>query len=238
MSLSKVAAAVAGGLIIASFFLPAVNVKAGGSAAREMFGVDVMRKQIEASRNLSLVEPLIEPALKSYEAFAESPSVRNLSTVCAVSKEILDRAAPLLPGRESKSTMGLPYREDVQLVTQVLWVARLALWLLPLIGLVQLVAPLATLRRGHAGFIGLTARFGFGLVLLLLAVIPVLGLPAADRVYLGSAVWALLAGSALMVGTGIVGVTRDNWWYVWLVQAGTLAVLIAFIVFVVQVANS
>jgi hypothetical protein len=228
LSLTKIVAAIGGGLIIASFFLPAVDVKAGGAVARDMFGVKAMRAQIEASRDLSLVQPLIDPALKSYEVFAATPSLRNLSTVCGVSKEILDKTL----------TLPIPHRDEVQIVTRVLGVARLGLWLLPLVGLVQLIAPLVTLRRGHAGAPGLLARFGFGLVLLLLAAIPALGVSDAERPFIGPAVWALLAGSLLMIVTGVAGVTRENWWYTWLLQAATLAGLITFIVYVVQVANS
>lgn len=229
VSMTKVAAAVAGGLIVASFFLPAVDMKAGGAVARDMFGVKAMRTRIEASRDLSLVQPLIEPALKSYETFAATPSLRNLSTVCAVSKEILDLSLTLpLPGQ---------LRTDLEIVAPVLGVARLALWLLPLIGLVQLVAPLVTIKRGPAGLIGLVARFTFGLVLLLLAVIPVLWVSDAERPFIGPAVWALLAGAALMVATGLAGVTRSNWWYVWLSQLLVLAGLVGFIVMVVQAAH-
>lgn len=245
--LMKAVAVIAGGLIVASFFLPAVDVKAGGAVARDMFGVRVMRQQIEASRQLSLVEPLIAPALQSYETFAETPSLRNLSAVCAASKEILDRSLPLLAsradGRPDPRPLGqrLPYREEVQVVTAALWAARLALWLLPVIGLIQTIAPLVTLRREDSGFFGyaaLVSRFLFGLILLLLAVIPVLGVSDAERPFIGPAVWALLAGSGLMVAAGVFGVNRRNWWYVWLTQAGLLAGLVGFIVLVVRVANS
>lgn len=247
LSLTKIAAAIAGGLIMASFFLPAVDVKAGKSAAREMFGVNVMRAQIEASRNLALVEPLIEPALQSYEVFAETPSLRNLSTICAVTKEILDKTLPLLaprdPAQKSVPPLGqrLPFREEVQVVTGALWAARLGLWLLPLIGLVTMVVPVVTLRRddtGVFGYLTLVSRFFFGLVLLLLAVIPLLAVDDAQRPFIGSAVWALLAGSGLMLLTGVAGVNRSNWWYVWLTQIALLAGLVGFIVMVVQVANS
>lgn len=247
VSLTKIAAAIAGGLIMASFFLPAVDVKAGKSAAREMFGVNVMRAQIEASRNLALVEPLIEPALQSYEVFAETPSLRNLSTICAVTKEILDKTLPLLaprdPAQKNVPPLGqrLPFREEVQVVTGALWAARLGLWLLPLIGLVTMVVPVVTLRRddtGVFGYLTLVSRFFFGLVLLLLGVIPLLAVDDAQRPFIGSAVWALLAGSGLMLLTGVAGVNRSNWWYVWLTQVVLLAGLVGFIVMVVQVANS
>lgn len=245
--LMKLAAVVAGGLIVASFFLPAVDVKAGGAVARDMFGVKVMRAQIEASRNLSLVEPLIEPALRSYETFAETPSLRNLSTVCAATKEILDKTMPLLAARADMKhetrPLGqrLPFKEEVQVVTTALGAARLALWLLPVIGLIQTIAPLVTLRREDSGLFGygaLVSRFLFGLILLLLAVVPVLGVSDAERPFIGPAVWALLAGSGMMVVAGVAGVNRSNWWYVWLTQAALLAGLIGFIVVGVRVANS
>jgi hypothetical protein len=228
LSLTKVVAAVGGLLLVAAFFLPAVDVKAGGAVARDMFGVKAMRAQIEASRDLTIVQPLIEPALASYEAFAATPSLRNLSTLCGVSKEILDITL----------TLPVPHQDEIRMAARVLGEARLALWLLPLVGLVQLVAPLITLLRGNTGFIGLVSRFAFGLVLMFLAALPALGVSDAERPFIGPAVWALLLGSGLMVGAGVCGVTRDNWWYVWLVQAATLAGLIGFIVLAVQVANS
>jgi hypothetical protein len=228
VSVSKIVAAVGGGLLMAAFFLPVVDIHAGGAVARDMFGVKVMRQQIEASRDLAIVQPLIEPALQSYEAFAATPSLRNLSTLCGVSKEILDTTLAL----------PVPHQDEIRMGARVLGAARLALWLLPLIGLVQLVAPLLTIKRGPTGFFGLVARFGFGLVLVLLAALPVLGVSDAERPFIGPAVWALLAGSALMVGTGVAGVTRQNFWYVWLAQLVVLAGLVGFIVLAVQAANA
>lgn len=227
LSVSKLVAAVGGALLVAAFFLPVVDVKAGGAAARDMFGVKAMRQEIERSRDLSLVQPLIEPALKSYEAFAETPSLRNLSAVCGVTKEIL----------ETTLTLPIPHRTDVEIAVGILKVVRPVMWLLPLVGLIQLVLPLATIRRGHAGFVGLVSRFWFGLILLLMALIPVLGVSDAERPFIGSGVYALLAGAAAMVGAGVFGVTRQNWWYVFLVQGLLFVGLIAFIVLAVQTAS-
>lgn len=227
LSLTKLVAAVGGGLLVAAFFLPVVDVQAGGAAARDMFGVKAMRQEIERSRDLTLVQPLIEPALQSYEAFAATPSLRNLSAVCGVTKEILDTSL----------TLPIPRRTDVEIAAGILGVVRPVLWMLPLVGLVQLVLPLATLRRGHAGVPGLVARFLFGVVLLMLALVPVLGVSAAERPFIGAGVWALLAGSAAMVAAGVFGVTRKNWWIVYLIQGLLLAGIVGFIVMLVKAAS-
>lgn len=228
LSVTKVIAAVGGGLLIAAFFLPVVDIKAGGAAAADMFGVKALREEIVKSRDLAVVQPMIEPALQSYEVFAATPSLRNLSTVCGVSKEIIDTTL----------TLPVPHRQELTIVARVLGAARLALWLLPLVGLVQAVAPIVTLRRGLTGFFGLVARFLFGLILLFLALIPALGVSDAERPFIGPAVWALLAGSSAMVAAGVLGVTRQNWWYVWLAQLVIFAGLVGFIVLAVQAANA
>ena len=95
----------------------------------------------------------------------------------------------------------------------------------PLVGALQTVLPLLTRFRGHAGFFGLVARFGFGLVFVTLALIPLLGAPGA-RPVLGSAVYAALFGGGLMMAAGMFGVTRSNFVLVFAAQAGVLAAVV------------
>lgn len=204
LSVSKVVAALGGALLVASFFLPLVSEEGRADARRELFGVEGLRKQIEAQRDLEVVRPLIEPAVEAIERFGEMPSLRNLSTVAAVSTELLDQAASL----------GAPQANEMRQVSTLLAIARVGLWLLPLVGAVQLLVPIAARMRGYAGFLGLVARFVFGLGFALVALFPLLAASAEQQAQIGPAVWALLAGSLLMMGASLGGVTRSNWWMV------------------------
>ncbi len=204
LSISKVVAALGGALLVASFFLPLVSEEGRLDARRELFGVEGLRKQIEAQNDLDAVRPLIEPAVQAIERFGEMPSLRNLSTVAAASTELLDQAASL----------GAPQANEMRQASTLLTIARVGLWLLPLVGAVQLLVPCITRMRGYAGFLGLVARFVFGLGFTLLALFPLLAASAEQQAHIGPAVWALLAGSLLMMGASLGGVTRSNWWMV------------------------
>lgn len=196
-------AAVGGALLIASFFLPLLNVAGGADVGREVFGVDNLRAQIEELRSVEATRPFIEPALHQLEIFAVTPSLRNLSALSAAAREVADAAI----------VFGV---EDPELprYAKVLGLVRTCLWLLPLVGLVQLVTPLVTGLRRYAGLVGLAARFGFGLMFAFVAFVPLAGVPEAQRGLIGSAVWALLVGSLLMMAASLFGVTRRNWWAV------------------------
>jgi len=82
---------------------------------------------------------------------------------------------------------------------------------------------------------GTVARFGFGLLFALVGLIPLAGVPEAEQGLIGSAVWALLAGSLLMMTASIFGVTRSNWWAV---LAADVALVIAAGLGLVALANS
>lgn len=215
ISATKGVAALGGALLIAAFFLPAIDVAAGGAAARDMFGVGEIRRQVEANRDLAAVQPLIEPTLQVLERFAATPSLRNLSSVAGTSREFLETA----------SALPIAEAEEMKLAARILGLARLALWLLPLVGAVQVALPAISRLRGFAGFFGLVARFAFGLVFALLALIPVIGVSEAERPFIGPAVWAMLAGGGLMMAASVLGVTRRNWWAVLLADAGVVAAL-------------
>src|SRR5690606_27218849 len=90
-SVTKVIAGVGGALLIAAFFLPLVDLKAAG-AGGDPFGVQQLRKHIDQSRELAAVKPLIEPAVQSLELFAASPSLKNMSSVAAASRDVLEVA--------------------------------------------------------------------------------------------------------------------------------------------------
>lgn len=213
-SVTKVISGIGGILLVASFLLPLVDVKGGGVAAGDLFGVQRMRKEIERSREFEAVKPLIEPALQQLEAFAGSPSLRNLATLIGSTKEIVDGTAGLVTSPE-----------DARSASIVLGASRWALWLVPLVGAIQSALPLLSRFRGFAGFFGLVARFAFGLLFLLLALTPVLGAPPEVQPYIGSAVYAALIGGALMIAGGVCGVTRGNAIFVLLAEAGILAVV-------------
>ncbi|MDC0719597.1 hypothetical protein [Nannocystis bainbridge] len=214
LSLTKVTASIGGALLAASFFLPLVDMRAGGSAAGDVFGVESMRRQIEGSREFESVKPLIAPALQQLEAFGAGPSLRNLSRLVVATKEIVDTvvATGLAPA-------------EAKVASTALGATRLLLWLVPLVGAVQAVLPLLTRFRGYAGFFGLLARFGFGLVFVTLALIPLLGAPGA-RPFLGLAVYAALFGGGLMMASGMLGVSRGNFLLVFAAQAGVLAAVV------------
>lgn len=212
-SVTKVMAGAGGGLLIAAFLLPLIDVQAPGAAGSDLFGVQRMRAAIDRSAELTVVKPLIEPAILQLENFARAPSLRNLSSVAAATKEVLDTAAGA----------GVPNAEEIRGASTVLGLVRLCLWLVPLVGVVQVAVPLATRLRGYAGFFGLLARFAFGLLFVLLALLPVLGAPGASKAYIGPAVWAALSGGLLMIAAGVAGVTRSNWWLVYIAQAGVVA---------------
>ncbi|WAS98495.1 hypothetical protein [Nannocystis punicea] len=214
LSLTKVTASIGGALLAASFFLPLVDLRAGGPAAADVFGVASMRRQIEGSRELDSVKPLIAPALQQLDTFAAGPSLRNLSRLVGATKEIVDTvvATGVAPA-------------EAKMASSALGTTRLALWLVPLVGAFQAVFPLLTRFRGYAGFFGLLARFGFGLVFVTLALIPLLGAPGA-RPFLGLAVYAALIGGGLMMASGMCGVTRGNFLLVYAAQGGVLAAVV------------
>lgn len=215
LSMSKVVAGVGGALLVASFFLPLVALKADGRTADDFFGVGDLRREIERSRDLEGVRPLIEPALQEFEAFAASPSLRNFSSLIASANKIVGLAVQA----------GVTPPEARQLPT-VLSATRWGLWLLPLVGAIQALAPALTLFRGYAGFFGLVARFGFGLLFALIALVPLVAAPVATQAYIGSAVYVALAGGLLMMLAGVLGVTRGNWIFVLLAQGGILGCVV------------
>jgi hypothetical protein len=213
-SATKVISGLGGLLLIASFLLPLVDVKGGGAAAGDLFGVHQMRREIERSREYEAVKPLIDPALQQLERFADNPSMRNLATLIGQTKEIVDGVG---------SVVATP--EEARNASLVLAASRTALWLVPLVGAIQTALPLLSRFRGYAGFFGLLGRFSFGLLFLLLAATPLFGAPAEVQRYIGSAVYAALVGGALMVVGGVGGVTRGNFVFVLLAEAGILAVV-------------
>jgi len=224
LSVSKVVAALGGALLLASFFLPLVSASGREDVRREVFGVQGLRAQIEAQRELAAVQPLIEPAVEAIERFTETPSLRNLSSVAAASTELLDTAADL----------GAPQAKEMRQASTLLGIARLCLWFLPLVGAVQLLVPLVTRMRGYAGFPGLVARFFFGLGFALLAMVPLLGAPSDQQANIGPAVWALLVGSLLMMVASVAGVTRSNWWMVLLADLAIFGATIGGLVAVAE----
>lgn len=224
LSVTKIVASLGGALLLASFFLPMVSVGDAGDMNRELFGVRDLRKQIEASREMQAVQPLIEPALQEIERFTATPSLKNLSGVAGASREVLDAAASL----------GAPQAAEMRKASEILGMARLGLWLLPLVGLVQLVSPALSRMRGHAGAPGLVARFVFGLIFALVALMPLLGVEESHQGKIGPAVYALLIGSCLMMGASVFGVTRRNWWAVLLAD---VAIVVLTGVMIVQLAD-
>lgn len=213
-SVTKVISGIGGILLVAAFLLPVVDVKGGGAAAGDLFGIRQMRREIERSRELEPAKPLIEPALQQLDAFADRPSLRNLASLIGITKEIVDMAhqAKQLPPEAADASM-------------VLGLSRAALWLVPVVGAIQTTLPLLSRFRGYAGFLGLVARFAFGLLFVLLALTPLLGAPAAAQQYIGPAVYAALIGGALMIAGGALGVTRGNFLFVLPAQAGIVAVV-------------
>lgn len=214
LSLTKVTASIGGALLAASFFLPLVDMRAGGAATADVFGVASMRRHIERSRGLEGVKPLIEPALQQLDTFGAGPSLRNLSRLVGATKEIVDTviATGMAPA-------------EANTASSVLGTTRMGLWLVPVVGAVQTVLPLLTRFRGYAGFVGLVARFGFGLVFVTLALIPLLGAPNAGP-FLGLAVYSALIGGSLMMASGLLGVTRNNFLFVFAAQGATLVAVV------------
>ena len=176
-------------------------------------------------RKIEEVRPLIEPALQQLELFTVTPSLRNASGLAGAAGEVMEAAISF-----GIQDPGLPK------MARILGLVRTCLWLLPLVGLVQLVAPLVTRLRGYAGFFGLLARFAFGLLFAVVASIPLLGAPESDgKALIGSAVWVLLLGSLLMIAASVFGVTRRNWWAV---LAADVALVIVLCVAIVQFAET
>lgn len=200
-SVTRVVASVGGAMLLASFFLPMVSE---GFGVDQQMGVAELRRQIETSRELQAVQPLIEPALQQIERFVATPSLRNLSGLTATSCEVLDAAASL----------GVDQAAEMRELSTILGRIRLGLWSLPLVGAVQMLLPALSRFRGYAGYLGLVARFVFGLLFVLVAVVPLLGVPDHQQQYIGSAAWVMLLGGALMIGASFFGVTRRNWWAV------------------------
>lgn len=221
LSVTRVVASVGGGMLLASFFLPMMS---GGFDIGEEMGIARLRGQIEASRELQAVQPLIEPALQTIERFVATPSLRNLSGVASASCEVLDTAASL----------GVAEADEMRRASTLLGRVRLGLWLLPLVGLVQLVTPALSRMRGYAGYLGLVARFVFGLLFALVAAVPLLGVDAAQQQFIGPAAWVLVTGAGLMIAASLFGVTRRNWWAV----LGTdLVILVVTCAVIVQLAD-
>lgn len=224
LSISKVVAGIGGALLVASFFLPLASEQGREAARREMFGISGLRGQIEAQRDLEVVRPLIEPALQSIEAFTEMPSLRNLSTAAALSSELLDTAAGFAAAEAA----------EMRKAATMLSIGRMCLWWLPLVGAVQVLVPAVTLLRGYAGVLGLVARFAFGLFFMLIAAILLAGALSERPEFVGPALWVLLAGSLLMMGASLCGVTRANWWIVLLADLAIFAVAVVGLVSVAE----
>lgn len=215
-SVTKLLAGLGGALLIASFFLPLVNT--GLPGASDAFGVRELRRQIESTRDADAVRPLIEPAMQALERFATTPNLSNVTGLASVSRELLDTAASATDVVDARQAA------EMRKASSMLGWVR-ALWLLPLIGLVQLALPAVTRLRGHTGFLGLVGRFWFAWPFWLVAMTPLLA-DAADQKLLGPAVWALLAGTSLMLIAGLFGVTRRNWWAVILADVAIVAATI------------
>lgn len=211
-SVTKLMAGLGGALLVAAFFLPMVDTSQ--PMARDMFGIRDMRRQIESTRETEAIRPMIEPALQTLEHFAATPSLLNFVGVVSVTREILDTAASL----------GVAEAGEMRTASKLLGYVRMALWLLPIVGLIQLAGPALTRLHGNAGAPGLIARFVFGLLFLVVALIPILGAPDAQRGLFGPAVWTLLVGAILMVVAGLFGVTRRNWWIVLLADIAFVVV--------------
>lgn len=219
MSITKLLAGLGGVLLVASFFLPLADTSQ--PAARNGFGITTLQREIDTARELDAVRPLVDPALQALEKFAASPSFFNLTGVAGATGKLLDTAAGL----------GVPEPDKVRMLAGVLGWVRTGLWLLPLVGLAQLVVPAVTRLRGYTGALGLISRFCSGWLFLLVALVPLLGAPDGGRALIGPAIWTLLVGAVLLVIAGF-GVTRRNWWAVLLanltVVAATIAAVKAF----------
>lgn len=213
LSLTKLTAAIGGVLLVTAFFLPLAELK-GEVRPDDVFGVGSMRRQIERSRQIEAALPLIEPALQQLKTFGEAPSLRSLSQLMGTTRDVIDVAVAF--------KVAPP---EAPALSAVLGTTRLGLWLVPLVGVVQAALPLLTRFRGYAGLLGLVARFAFGLVFVTLAALPLLLWPQA-RPHFGPAVYALLLGGALMMASGVGGVTRSNRVLVLSAQAGVLTVLL------------
>lgn len=209
-SITKLLAGLGGALLITSFFLPLLDTSQPG--ASDGFGIRELRRQIESTRDADVVRPLIEPAMQELERFATTPSLKNLGGVAGVSRELLDTAASL----------GTAEAAEMRQVAGLLGWLRIGLWLLPLVGLVQLAIPVVTRLRGYTGFLGLVGRFFFGWLFALMALVPIAGAPDAQRALIGPAIWALLVGAGMMMVAGLFGVTRRNWWAVLLADAAII----------------
>lgn len=225
LSVSKVVAGLGGALLLAAFFLPMVSEEGRGEVRRELTGTQGLRAQFESSRELTAVQPLVEPALQAMEAFIETPSLLRLSGLASASTELLGTAADL----------GVDQADEMRLAARLLSLARMSLWLLPLAGLVQMLVPAISRLRGYAGVGGLMARFLFGLLFALVAMVPIAGVSEAQRPFIGPAVWSLLTGSLLMMLASVAGVTRSNWWMVLL---GDVVILFAVVAGLVGLAEA
>jgi hypothetical protein len=204
-------AGLGGALLIASFFLPLVNTSS--PAASNALGMDQLRRQIESTSDYEAVRPLVEPTMKAIESFAANPSLMNLTGVVGLSGELLETAAGIATADAA----------EIRKVAGILaWVKR-GLWLLPLVGAIQLLLPALSRLRGHAGFLGLVGRFLFGWIFGLMALVPIAGAPSNQQAVIGIAIWILLVGSVLMMLASLFGVTRRNWWAVILADAGIVA---------------
>ncbi len=190
---TRALAGLGGGLLIAAFFLPLFDTSTG-AVGREIFGVEDLRAEIEEVRSVAATRPFLEPALRQLELFGDTPSLRNFSTLAVASREVFDAA----------SALEVEDADKLRRFSTILGAVRTCLWLLPLVGLVQLMA----LLRRRAGVVELVARFGFGLLFFLVAVIPLAGVTALERPLVGEGVWALLLGSAALMVAGLLGVTR------------------------------
>ena len=217
-------AGLGGALLIASFFLPLLDTSTT-DVGQEVFGVKDLRAEIEEVRGIEATRPFVEPALQQIELFSATPSLRRLSGLAAASREVVDAAV----------SFGVEDADQLRSFSTMLGAVRTSLWLLPLVGLAQLVAPLLTLLRGQAGFVGLVARFAFGLVFALLAALTLVMVPDGEWARVGPAMYVLLLGSLLMIAAGLFGVTRSNWVAVLAVD---VVLMIGAVVGLVQIAEA
>ena len=226
LSVATVVGAIGGLALVAGFFSPLYEIRSGVGTDPVVEATQELERAIEAVREgkggghpeLEVFAPIIEPATAHAAAFLATPSPRNLAMLAGDARELVAVVAVLEGNTEESS---------VEQARAVLMGLMLALLSMPVVGAYHALWAVVTRCRPH-GSVGLALSFFAGLFYLGIGVACIVGVPEDAREQLGAACWLLAGGGALVLFTGIFGVTRQTWWKAYLIDAvGLLALFYA-----------
>ncbi len=217
-----------GGLaLLAAFVSPLYEVDRGIAGDPVVEATQELEGALRAIREgrggghpeLEAFAPIVEPATAHAAAFLATPSPKNLALLAGDARELVQVVALIEDTAAS----------EVEVMRAALLGLMVALLSMPVVGAYHAVWAMATKCRRH-GTIALVLSFFAGLFYLGVGAAFIVGAPEGSRGQLGSACWLLTAGGALVLITGIFGVSRQTWWRAYLLDGVGLVALVYAVV--------